>query len=142
MGGGWIYVFMTASDYNRYKVGLTRNNPMLRLNQLKTADPMIAFQVAYFIPNSLDVKLSVIEKMIHQELGVPVFFWNEEPSEWFYGEPRDVWSKLDDLFEMFGFEVTDYFDPDGKKVVRFWEESLNAIYAPPLPMDEDGFPLF
>lgn len=47
MNGGWIYVFMTASDYGRYKVGFTKRNPMLRLKQLRTGDPKIGFEVAF-----------------------------------------------------------------------------------------------
>lgn len=139
MGGGWIYVFMTSSDYTRYKVGLTKNNPMLRLNQLKTGDPLIGFQVAYFIPESLG-NLSAIETMIHQQLGPRIEFHNGEFSEWFRGEPQDVWAMLDMIFELLGYEVTDYFQPDETKVVRFWEEALLAFYSPPSEVDGYGIP--
>lgn len=139
MAGGWIYVFMTSSDYARYKVGLTKNNPMLRLNQLKTADPLIGFAVAYYVPDSLG-KLSTIETMIHQQLGPNIEFHNGELSEWFCGVPQDAWVRLESIFKLLGYEVTDNYQPDGTKIVRFWEGNLNSFYAPPSWLDEHGLP--
>lgn len=139
MGGGWIYVFMTSSDYQRYKVGLTMNNPILRLNQLKTGDPLIGFEVAYFIPDALG-KLSTIETEIHKQLGEPIKFHNGEPSEWFVGDPQEAWILLDAVFQLLGYEVTDYFQPNTSKVVRFWEENLNFFYGSPPETDEYGIP--
>lgn len=139
MKGGWIYVFMTSSDYARSKVGFTKNNPMLRLNQLKTGDPLIGFQAAYFVPDSLG-KLSTIEAMVHRHLGASIEFHNGELSEWFAGEPQDAWKMLDTIFTLLGYEVTDYFQPSGSKVVRFWEENLISFYAPPPEVDEHGIP--
>ncbi|MDE9586054.1 GIY-YIG nuclease family protein [Citrobacter braakii] len=72
---------MTASDYGRYKVGFTKRNPMLRLKQLRTGDPKIGFEVAFFIPDSLGIKLSALEAMLHEELGPAVEFWDEQKSE-------------------------------------------------------------
>lgn len=139
MGGGWIYVFMTSSDYKRYKVGLTKNNPMLRLNQLKTGDPLMGLAVAYFIPESSE-PLPTIEAMIHKQLGIPIKFHNDESSEWFAGESSDAWIMLDVIFEILGYEVTDYFEPNGTKVVRFWEENLVSFYAPSQKLDEYDLP--
>ncbi len=139
MNYGWIYVFMTSSNYRRYKVGRTKNNPMLRLNQLKTGDPLIGLAVAYLVPESSE-KLSTIEAMIHKQLGTPISFHNEKSSEWFTGESSNAWIVLDTIFESLGYEVTDYFHPDGNKVVRFWEENLISFYAPSLKLNEDGLP--
>jgi hypothetical protein len=135
MSGGWIYVFMTSTDYFRYKIGLTKNNPMLRLNQLKTGDPLIGFEVAYFIPDSLG-QLSTIENMIHEQLGARIEFHSGGLSEWFRGEPRDVWVKLDIIFESLGFEVTDYFQLHEAKVFRFWEENLLSHFNHQPRLDE------
>ncbi|MDX7710740.1 GIY-YIG nuclease family protein [Aeromonas caviae] len=139
MEGGWIYVLMTSSDYNRYKVGLTKNNPMLRMNQLKTGDPLIGLDVAYFIPNTLG-KLSKVEAALHAHLGDPIEFHSGEASEWFFGDPQDAWRVLDTIFKLLGYEVTDYFDPDAQKVVRFWAADLEFYFNPP-KTDEYGFPL-
>lgn len=139
MNYGWIYVFMTSSNYKRYKVGRTKNNPMLRLDQLKTGDPLIGFAVAYLVPESSG-KLSTIEAMIHKQLGTPINFHNEESSEWFTGESGNAWLQLDVIFEMLGYEVTDYYHPNGTKIVRFWEEDLISFYTPPPTLDESGLP--
>jgi hypothetical protein len=45
-----------------------KNNPLVRLNQLRTGDPTLDFQVAYFIPSSLGWSLSQLESHIHEEL--------------------------------------------------------------------------
>ncbi len=145
MNGGWIYVFMSASDYDRFKVGMTINNPLKRLNQLRTGDPTLDFQVAYFIPSALNWNLSELENHIHKELQAGsgrINFFNETPSEWFLGDCRNAWMELDVIFENLEVKVTDYFDPDEKNIVRFWEENLRSLYAPPLPLDENGFPSF
>lgn len=140
--GGWIYVLMTASDYNRYKVGLTIDNPLLRYKKLRTGDPTLGFEVAYYIPNSLGISLSSLENALHKELGPRVNFFDEVSSEWFYGNPRHAWQNLEMIFEEFGFEVTDWFQPGENKVVRFWEEALTAFYGSVLPLDELGDPIF
>ncbi|MEQ4693278.1 GIY-YIG nuclease family protein [Providencia manganoxydans] len=145
MDGGWIYVFMSGTDNNRFKVGKTINNPFIRLNQLRTGDPTLDFQVAYFIPSSLNWDLSKLENHIHKELEAGIGrinFYNDQPSEWFRADCRDAWFELDVIFENLEVEVTDYFDPDAKKIVRFWEENLRSLYAPPAPLDEDGLPFF
>lgn len=145
MDGGWIYVFMSASDYNRFKVGMTINNPLIRLNNLRTGDPTLDFQVAYFIPSTLNWNLFELENHIHKELEAGsgrINFFNEKPSEWFIGDCRNAWFELDVIFENLGVDVTDYFDPEAKKIVRFWEENLRLLYAPPAPLDEDGLPFF
>lgn len=145
LDGGWIYVFMSGSDYQRFKVGKTKNNPLVRLNQLRTGDPTLDFQVAYFIPSSLGWSLSQLESHIHEELEqgfCRINFYNEKRSEWFHGNSRHAWNELDIIFENLEVDVTDWFQPGESKVVRFWEESLRSLYGPGLPCDEDGFPIF
>ncbi|CNG73327.1 T5orf172 domain [Yersinia kristensenii] len=137
MDGGWIYVFMTASDYSRYKVGFTKHDPMLRLRQLRTGDPKIGFEVAFFIPDSLGIKLSALEAMLHEELGHPIEFWDEQKSEWFKGEPSDVWYEMQSLFTTFGYEVTDSYQPYQNKIVRFWEEEIVSLFSPSRPTNSN-----
>jgi hypothetical protein len=139
MDARWIYVFMTSTDYNRFKVGLTKNDPMLRINQLKTGDPRIALKVAYLIPDALG-KLKGIEDAIHDQLGNPIEFHNGEDSEWFVGDQQDAWLVVDTIFEILGYEVTDYFQPFETKVVRFWEENLISFYEPTPKTDQYGIP--
>lgn len=138
MEGGWIYVLMTSSDYQRFKVGLTINNPMLRVKQLRTGDPLIGLQVAYFIPYSLG-KLSEIETYIHSRLDGRMNFHGGGLSEWFKGEPQDAWALIDSIFHDIDCIVTDHFQPSEAKVVRFWESDLISFYAPP-PELIDGIP--
>ncbi|EPJ8558902.1 GIY-YIG nuclease family protein [Klebsiella pneumoniae] len=145
LDGEWIYVFMSGSDTERFKVGKTKNNPLIRLNNLRTGDPTLDFRVAYFIPSSLNWRLYGLEKHIHDQLekGFPrISFYNDKRSEWFMGDAIDIWREMDIIFENLEVDVTDYFDPEGTKVVRFWEENLKSIYGPGLPLDDDGFPVF
>ncbi|MDW7788765.1 GIY-YIG nuclease family protein [Morganella morganii] len=141
--GSWIYVIMTGDNINRYKVGRTKNNPMLRVNQLRTGDPYLALQLAYFIPSSLTTKTSILEAAIHKQLESPISFYGEKKSEWFNGDARDVWNEIDFIFESLGCEVTDYYQPFESKVVRFWGGDLEDFYNwKPLEVDEEGFPNF
>ncbi len=142
LDGGWIYVLMTASDYNRYKVGLTTNNPLLRYKTLRTGDPTLGFEVAYYIPNSLGVTLSSLESALHKELGPSINFFDDGPSEWFSGYPGCAFTKLEICFEEWGFVVTDDFQPSEQKIVRFWEADLISFYGPGLPLDDTGDLIF
>lgn len=141
--GNWIYVFMTSENINRYKVGLTRNNPLFRVNQLKTGDPYLALQLAYFIPPSLNLDISSIEAAIHQQLESQINFHNGQKSEWFMGDARGAWIMIDQIFLLLGHPVTDHYQIGENKVVRFWGGDLEDYYNwEPLPLDEDGEPIF
>lgn len=142
LDGGWIYVLMTASDYNRYKVGLTTKNPLLRYKKLRTGDPKLGLEVAYYIPNSLGSKLRTLENELHKALGPSISFFDEGPSEWFSGDPRDARTNLEICFEEWGFVVTDFFQPNEQKIVRFWEADLISFYGSGLPLDDSGEPIF
>lgn len=129
--GGWIYVLMSGSDINRFKVGKTINHPVERLKELRTGDPTLALQVAYFVPNLLDFKLRSIESAIHHQLAATVgrlSFYDETISEWFHGDARNAWLELDMILEEFNFTVTDHYQPDENKIVRFWGAALEAEY--------------
>lgn len=129
--GGWIYVLMSGTDINRFKVGKTINHPVERLKQLRTGDPTLALQVAYFVPTLLGISLGGLESAIHHELTESmgrISFYDETFSEWFNGDARDAWSELDMIFEEFEFTVTNYYQPDENKIVRFWGADLEAEY--------------
>ena len=128
MNGGWIYIFMTSSDYNRFKVGRTKNNPMIRLKNLKTGDPNLGLLVAYFVPEYLSL-LPILEKEIHKQLGESLMFHNESFSEWFSGEASESWRKLEIIFSCIGLEVINYPTLDVTKVTRFWEADVICFYA-------------
>lgn len=67
--------------------------------------------------------------MLHEELGPSVEFWDEQKSEWFKGEPSDVWYELQSLLTTFGYEVTDFYQPYENKIVRFWEEEIISLFS-------------
>lgn len=122
---------MSGTDIDRFKVGKTINHPVERLKQLRTGDPTLALQVAYFVPTLLDIPLGGLESAIHQQLAESkgrLSFYDETFSEWFNGDARDAWSELDMILEEFGFTVTDYYQPYEKKIVRFWGAALEAEY--------------
>jgi hypothetical protein len=85
-------------------------------------------------------KLKTIEDVIHDQLGNPTGFHNGEESEWFARDQQDTWVAVDTIFEMLGYEVTDYFLPFETKVVRFWKENLISFYKPTPKTDKYGIP--
>lgn len=136
--GGWVYVLMTPSDYNRFKVGRTKRNPMDRLEELRTSDPYLSLHVGFYIPPSLPGKLSRWEKHVHNFFeSCRIGFIDEsgEVSEWFHGSPAQAAFEIECLFE----DVTDCFDPNSTKIWRAYEEDIVSFYAPP-PTLENGIP--
>ncbi|MFY8325828.1 GIY-YIG nuclease family protein [Pseudoalteromonas sp. ZZD1] len=139
MDGEWIYVLMTSSDYDRFKIGYTRNDPIKRMKHLRTGDPGIGFQVAYFVPNSVG-KARDLEKKLHNMLGNRVEFHDGGVSEWFPGDPRDAYFIVESVFDELGIPITDCFDPNGNMIVRFWEEGILSFFGPAPIVDEYGIP--
>ncbi len=139
-GGGWIYVLMTPNDYNRVKVGMTKNNPLLRLRELRTGDPSLSLLVAYYIPPGTGLSLRDIESLIHKDFEhVRIHFINDEdqirkPSEWFKIDCNDAEYYVDGVFKLNGYTVTEdkslllskpVSDPDvGRFVIKYYESDL------------------
>ncbi|MCD2358941.1 GIY-YIG nuclease family protein [Pantoea sp. MHSD4] len=129
--GSWIYVLMSGTDINRFKVGKTIQHPVKRLKDLRTGDPTLALQVAYFVPASLNIKLGRLESAIHQELTAGlgrICFYDDAESEWFHGDARDARLQLDMIFEEFELTVTDFYQPGEIKIVRFWGADMETEY--------------
>ncbi|EHP8019863.1 GIY-YIG nuclease family protein [Enterobacter roggenkampii] len=129
--GSWIYVLMSGTDINRFKVGKTTQHPVKRMKDIRTGDPTLALQVAYFVPALLNIKLGMLESAIHQQLASTVgriSFYDEAQSEWFNGDARNAWSELDMIFEEFEFTVTDHYQPGENKIVRFWGADMETEY--------------
>lgn len=109
---GWIYVLMTSSDINRVKIGKTINNPLLRLRDLKTGDPNLTLEVAYFIPPNFGLNLKEVEELIHNDLAnLRIFFLDDEdqknkPSEWFRLYCKKAEETVDNAFSYHGFKIT------------------------------------
>ncbi len=139
--GGWIYVIMTSADYRRFKVGRTIRNPMTRFKTLRTADPCLGLQLAYFIPSSLG-DLPRVEADIHRNLNRRIEFHDEATSEWFKGDMEAAIEWIEFLFsEWWGNGiVSDWFRPDLRQVSRVYEEGLIDIYGTPPKLDEYGIP--
>ncbi|WP_413522522.1 GIY-YIG nuclease family protein [Photobacterium phosphoreum] len=110
--GGWIYILMTSSDYTRVKIGMTINNPLLRLRDLKTGDPYLSLHVAYYIPSNLGLCLRNIEYLIHNHFNnIRIHFLDDEdqinkPSEWFNMNYGYAESCVDDVFKLEGYKIT------------------------------------
>lgn len=141
--GGWIYIIMTASDYDRVKIGKSRNAPMVRTNNLKTGDPNIALGYVYFVPDTV-VDFSILEKLIHQALDdtrVP-FMETGGKSEWFYGYISDVRILVDDIIEGFEYPLYRGISPFDNVISVMSIDDLLDYLKPPLQLDEDGFPIF
>ena len=63
--GGWIYILWTNSDLRRVKIGMSINNPVLRLATLRCGDPFLGMIGAFFIPASLG-ELGWVEREVHR----------------------------------------------------------------------------
>ncbi|HCE4545017.1 TPA: GIY-YIG nuclease family protein [Vibrio parahaemolyticus] len=137
-GEGWIYILMTPSDYNRVKIGMTKRNPLLRLRDLKTGDPYLALQAAYFIPTNFGLRLLDIENLIHVQLEhLRIHFLDDEdqvkkPSEWFTMDCRDSVRIVNNAINAGGYKITN--DTSGLNVledytaIQYFEADL--IYDP------------
>ena len=115
---GWIYILETSSDFNRYKVGMTKSfTPMRRVNELRCGDPNLALLCAYQIPVS-EFSLRDVEWELHQSLFFcpRLLFHNGNLSEWFRVDKneiqRHVYCFLKTKFPTILFPVfyEDYFD--------------------------------
>ncbi|MFJ1467737.1 GIY-YIG nuclease family protein [Massilia orientalis] len=142
LDGGWIYVIMTSSDYNRYKIGRTNGNPMDRVKKLRTGDPGVDLQAAYFIPASHG-KLSQVEAALHREFEPRISFHDETVSEWFRGDAKRACEWMEYLLgEWKGQPVTFglYLLGEGR-ICRAFEDDLRSIYGPFTPASPiDGLP--
>lgn len=135
---GWLYIMMTPSDYSRIKIGMTKNNPLLRLRDLKTGDPYLALQAAYFIPINFGMYLRDAESLIHNYFcNLRIHFLDDEdqinkPSEWFKMDCRDSVSNVDNVFKNHGFNITDDtsnpFIIGSRTAIKYYEPDL--IFAP------------
>jgi hypothetical protein len=136
-GMGWIYLMMTPSDYNRVKIGKTKRNPRKRLSELKTGDPYLALNVAYFIPYSSGPNLKSIEDKIHDYFdSVRIHFLEDEDrvrvaSEWFSLEASKSEWNVDEAFRKLGFEITypsNNYRVKPYVVAKYYESDL--VYEP------------
>lgn len=132
-GIGWIYIMMTPSDYNRVKIGITKNNPLLRLRELKTGDPYLAVEAAYLIQYGTRFTTRDIEVYIHTYLDdVRIHFLADEdrvnvPSEWFKVNSQESMLLVEEALKKMGFYITSsgcYLDNLTNVASRYYESEL------------------
>jgi T5orf172 domain len=140
--GGWIYVVMTSSDYERFKVGRTNGNPITRAKQLRTGDPKLGLLVAYFVPASRG-ELFKVEASIHQLLDQRILFHDETNSEWFLGDAQEASKWIEHFFEFWMGQPVASMDKLGQgHICRAYEEDLRLFYGPRSPLNPiDGLPM-
>lgn len=141
LAGGWIYVLMTSTDYNRFKVGRTKRNPLSRVKTLRCGDPGIDIEVAFFVPASHG-KLSRVEVDLHRQFGGRILFHDESESEWFTGNPKFATQAIEGIFIGWWEEdVTDMAMLGQGRICRAYEENLIDLYGPRVPLNPvDGMP--
>ncbi|WP_080414519.1 GIY-YIG nuclease family protein [Burkholderia ubonensis] len=86
-GTAVLFSISDTKDYNRFKIGRTTNNPLTRLKTLRTGDPYVAVEAAYFVAASRE-RLSQLEAAIHREFGGRIRFHDEGLSECSLGRPN------------------------------------------------------
>lgn len=135
-------MLMTSSNYGRYKIGRTRGNPLKRYKTLRTGDPGLFLEVAYFIP-STHGKLSHVEAYIHAHLAdVRWLFHDESESEWFRGDGQEHQIWIENWIQMATDSDIHYYSyVHPEHVCRMYEADIERHYAPPAPLNAiDGFP--
>lgn len=127
--GGWIYVLMSSADYDRFKVGRTSDNPLVRFKTLRTGDPSLGLETAYFIPTRTE-KLSIVEAEIHSRLADDrIAFHDEADSEWFRGSAKQACEWLEVMFSAWwGQPVVDTYLLGQGRVCRAYESDLENLY--------------
>lgn len=140
--GGWIYVMMTSSDYNRFKVGRTTGNPLGRFRALRTSDPTLGFVVAFFVPRTF-ARLSQVEAALHAEFENRIPFPDDEGvSEWFLGEPAWAHQWIESILEDWQEHPVRSMSFIGQgKICRAYEDDLRFFYRPTRLYPEDGLPM-
>jgi hypothetical protein len=138
--GGWIYVLGTSADYQRFKIGKSKN-PLKRFKSLRTADPYLAIEAAYFIPTSRG-RLSAVETAIHHRFPGRIHFHDdEELGEWFTGTPKMACDWMEGLFaEWFGEDVASVYMLDQDRICKAYEEDIESIFGHKKKLGNDGLP--
>lgn len=129
--GGWVYVAMTSSNYDRFKIGRTGRNPLARMAVFRTSDPGLALEAAYFVPASHG-RLSRVESALHRQFGGRIRFHDESLSEWFAGSARWGCERVEEIFESWHeAPVADFSQLDQDRICRGFESDLHALFAAP-----------
>jgi|GEM_PF-5013016 len=131
--GGWIYVIMTASDFDRVKIGKSRSFPFKRANNLKTGDPNIDS-----VMNFTD-----LETLIHQEFDYIRIKFNDTgaKSEWFSGYISDIVFQINDFLKSNEFPLYIGINPFENVISAMSVDDLED-YLKPRQLDENGWPFF
>jgi len=120
----------TSSDYNRFKLGRTVRNPLDRAKQLRTGDPGLGLEAAYFVPTSHG-RLSRVEAAVHCEMGRRIPFHDGTRSEWFAGTAEWGFEWLESIFDDWDMPVSnDLQRLWSDVVVRVYEDDLLALFGP------------
>jgi hypothetical protein len=117
--GGWIYIFMTSSDYGRSKIGETRRNPLERYVNLRTADPTAGLFTTYFISDDAlyhhgFASIKSLETYIHSKIPGRMDTHDETRSEFFKVEAEHANFLIEVIFEELEIKITD------------WQENIGA----------------
>lgn len=148
--GSWVYVLGTSSDRERAKIGITKNNPMLRFSILRCADPGLYVSAAFFIPNGFPLSARKIETGIHKSLAPSrVKFHNEGNSEWFWINASHAQQVCREYIEnatcaqgekdIATFTCESYYF-DNETALIAYESDLESFYGKPLILDEGELP--
>ncbi|QBR04353.1 hypothetical protein E1956_45475 (plasmid) [Paraburkholderia pallida] len=114
---------------------------MDRAKTLRTGDPKLALEVAWFVPAKYG-KLSTIEAALHGQFAERIAFHDEGTSEWFFGEAKWASEFIENLLEEWSrHPISDVFANAENRVCRAYEADLESLYGPPVRLDpESGMP--
>lgn len=136
LNGSWVYVLGTSSDRERAKIGITKNNPILRFSFLRCADPGLYICAAFFIPNGFELSAREIEKAVHHKLrSARIKFHNDGNSEWF-------WHRAELAKTVCGGYIDEFAQEKGRSLIAFSSESYYLDKKTPLIASESDLELF
>lgn len=130
--GAWLYVMMTAENYERFKVGKSINDPLDRRATFRTADPYLALAGAFFIPAQMG-DISTIEAYVKhnfRQSGLGIDHYSDKPSEWFKGSGAWAIEQIVELLCNYTGQEEIYwgYEIHQDRITLLFEEALGFLF--------------
>lgn len=130
LDGGWIYLFLSSSDYTRSKIGKSIA-PLRRFRQQRTGDPTLGLVVAYYIPRHVGRHGDMESSLHHYFSDYRILTHEDTNSEWFKINPEEAQLQMECLLEEWcGQEIKSAGHMSPRNLTRFFESDLVGMFEP------------
>jgi len=128
--GGWIYIFLSSSDYTRSKIGKSID-PLRRFREQRTSDPTLGLVVAYYIPLNVGPHGHVESSLHHYFSDYRILNHDGTKSEWFRITPEEAQLQIECLLEEWcRQEIKSAGHMSPRILTRFFESDLVGMFKP------------